>query len=200
MSSNPTPDSIAPWRPAIAKALHLGRRSPQSRYFQLATTGVDGRPSNRTVVFRGYLEPSNTIQIITDTRSEKIRDLQTHPWGEICWYFAETREQFRLSGRIEVVTGESAELSLQKARYVMWKNISGPARAQFAWPFPGKPRKEDKELFSASELDAERPLDNFALLLFVSDRVDHLQLRGEPQNRRRYWLEAGVWHEEEVNP
>ncbi len=200
MSDNSAPPKLAPWKGEIKRALYRHRRSPQARYFQLATTAGDGSPTNRTVVFRGYLEPFDTIQIITDTRSEKIGHLETHPRGEICWYFPDTREQFRLSGGIRVITSEEGEYTLQKARYVMWKTISESARAQFAWPYPGKPRAEDKSLFFPTDLNPELPLDNFALLLFMVDRVDHLQLKGNPQNRRIYWLEAGIWYQREINP
>ncbi|MCA1991428.1 MAG: pyridoxamine 5'-phosphate oxidase family protein, partial [Coleofasciculus sp. S288] len=91
--------SLAPWRSLLASALHKNRSLPYARYFQLATIRADGRPANRTVVFRGFLDSTNQLKIITDTRSQKAEQIDHQPWGEVCWYFPKTREQFRLLGQ-----------------------------------------------------------------------------------------------------
>lgn len=59
--------------------------APTSRYVSLATLTVDGRPSVRTVVYRGQYE--GKLQVATDVRSGKIAGLRRHCWAEICWYF-----------------------------------------------------------------------------------------------------------------
>lgn len=43
------------WRSQLARALHRNRALADSRYLQLATVGKNGRPANRTLVFRGFL-------------------------------------------------------------------------------------------------------------------------------------------------
>ena len=43
------------WQPSLVLALYQNRNAPTSRYVQLATACTDGRPSNRTVVFRGFI-------------------------------------------------------------------------------------------------------------------------------------------------
>ncbi|NJL49732.1 MAG: pyridoxamine 5'-phosphate oxidase, partial [Leptolyngbyaceae cyanobacterium SM2_5_2] len=53
--------ALAPWRSALGRALHRNRSRPYSRYFQLATVQTNGRPANRTVVFRGFLPDSNQL-------------------------------------------------------------------------------------------------------------------------------------------
>ncbi len=95
---------LAPWRTYLEKALHKNRSQTFSRYFQLATVNNQGYPTNRTVVFRGFLTDSNSLKIITDIRSEKFAHLQNNPQAEICWYFAKTREQFRIRGKIDLIT------------------------------------------------------------------------------------------------
>ncbi|MGB7520403.1 MAG: pyridoxamine 5'-phosphate oxidase family protein, partial [Spirulinaceae cyanobacterium] len=121
-------NSLAPWRSQLSRALHHNRSLANSRYFQLATVNKNGRPTNRTVVFRGFFNQTNQIQIVTDSRSEKIEHIQHQPWGEICWYFPKTREQFRLSGQLVVV--DKHHLSLQNARQTAWQNLSDGARLQ----------------------------------------------------------------------
>ncbi|MEM9924753.1 MAG: Npun_F5749 family FMN-dependent PPOX-type flavoprotein [Cyanobacteria bacterium P01_D01_bin.50] len=192
--------AIAPWRSYLASALKKNRTQPSTRYFQLATVRSDGTPANRTVVFRGFLGDTDKLKIITDSRSEKIIEINNQSWGEICWYFTNTREQFRIAGRIIITDVNHQDSKLQKARQSTWEDLSDNARIQFAWAHPGKPRA-NPEAFSPPQPDASKPLDNFCLLLFEPVKVDHLRLRGEPQNRTFYLRdEAGVWDVMEVNP
>ncbi|CDN14454.1 MAG: pyridoxamine 5'-phosphate oxidase family protein [Richelia sp.] len=189
-----------PWRSLISRALHHNRSLVYSRYLQLATVKKNGRPANRTVVFRGFWGETNQLKIITDSRSQKFTEIQQKSWGEICWYFPKTREQFRLCGEIILVDSNYSELEFQTARKSMWQEISDNARIQFAWAAPGEKRAR-MEAFSPALPDIIEPLDNFCLLLFDPEQVDHLQLRGEPQNRWLYTKdEAGRWKVLEVNP
>ena len=89
--------------PALDRALGRNRRSPQHRFVQLATIGLDGRPAVRTVVFRGFLDESRDLTFTTDARSAKRVEVETCADVVLCWYFAETREQFRLSGVVRLV-------------------------------------------------------------------------------------------------
>ena len=42
----------APWRDTILKSLKKNSRLAYARYAQLATVREDGRPANRTIVYR----------------------------------------------------------------------------------------------------------------------------------------------------
>ncbi len=193
--------SLAPWRSPLARALHLNRSQPYSRYVQLATVTKDGFPANRTVVFREFLDNRDRLKIITDSRSDKIKQIQACPWGEICWYFTKTRQQFRLFGSLILVTADCSDRELQQARQDTWENLSDSARQQFSWPNPKQNRTEDKEAYSISVAAKEKPLDNFCLLLLEPNKVDHLELRGEPQNRTIYLLkDSQTWQVQAVNP
>lgn len=193
-------DFLAPWRSHISHALHRNRAKPYSKYVQLATINPEGLPTNRTVVFRGFLEPTNQLQFIIDTRSEKFIHIQQKPWGEICWYFTKTREQFRLAGNLILVTSQEENSELLKARRIMWQNISDSARLQFAWANPGSIRESTPEAFDPKPLSETQPLDNFCLLLLEPQKVDHLELRGDPQNRYLYTLSDNDWDVKEINP
>lgn len=177
--------SLAPWRSPLARALHLNRSLPYARYLQLATLRADGRPANRTLVFRGFLDPTDQLKLIVDDRSEKIEQIARQPWAEACWYFPKSREQFRLSGTLKLVAADSPDVDLAKARQAQWQDLSDNARIQFAWADPGQPRAE-ASAFDPPPPDPEQPLSNFCLLLLAPVQVDHLQLRGEPQNRTLY--------------
>ena len=189
--------SIAPWRSFLANALKKNRAQLHSRYFQLATVRSDGTPANRTMVFRGFLEDSNKLKIITDTRSEKITEINDRQAGEICWYFTNTREQFRIAGNITIIDINHQDSELLRARESTWQELSDNARIQFAWAHPGKPT--NPEAFSPPQPDENKPLDNFCLLLFEPVKVDYLRLRGS-QNRTLYVRNEAGWDVKEVNP
>ncbi|MBC1218979.1 pyridoxamine 5'-phosphate oxidase family protein [Nostoc sp. UCD121] len=193
--------SLAPWRGAIAHALHRNRSLVYARYLQLATVQPNGRPANRTLVFRGFLEDTNQLKFITDTRSAKADQIQQQPWAEICWYFPNTREQFRMAGDLTLISSDDSHQELQPARIAMWQELSDAARLQFGWPYPGKPRIQEAEVFEPSPPDPIEPLPNFCLLLLDPVQVDHLELRGEPQNRWLYHRNhQQEWSSEAINP
>ena len=191
-------DYLAPWRTSLQRALHRNRSQVFSRYFQLATISEQGFPRNRTVVFRGFLADSNQIKIVTDTRSQKFGHLQHNPHAEICWYFAKTREQFRIRGKIELVPENNHEFNQLRAQ--TWQNLSDSAKEQFLWAYPGKPLADNLPPV-ASSFDEKKPVSNFCLLLLEPETVDHLELRENPQNRYLYQInDEGQWSINQINP
>lgn len=192
--------NLAAWRSPLARALHRNRSLVYSRYLQLATVRLGGDPANRTVVFRGFLAETNQLQFVTDARSEKVEQIGQTPVAEACWYFPNTREQFRLAGKLTLVTTNYPDVDLLAARQRLWQTLSDPARTQFTWADPGKPRNDDMEL-AESTPDPMTPPPTFCLLLLDPDRVDHLELRGNPQNRWQYHRDtSGDWVKQAVNP
>jgi pyridoxamine 5'-phosphate oxidase len=195
-SSTPDKAALAPWRSPLAHALHRNRSLPNSRYAQLATVRPDGFPANRTLVVRGFLPGGNQLRFVTDGRSEKVGQGDR---AELCWYFPKTREQFRIRGRLRLVDAQCADEGLLKARRVMWHELSDGARLSFLWPEPGRERA-GAEAFVIDPPDNRVPARDFCLLLMEPIYVDHLELRGEPQNRCIYRLENGEWEMSSVNP
>ncbi|MCS6781609.1 MAG: pyridoxamine 5'-phosphate oxidase family protein [Gloeomargarita sp. SKYBB_i_bin120] len=189
---------LAPWRVPLARALHRNRALVYSRYAQLATVDAQGRPHNRTLVFRGFCRDTDTLAFVTDRRSEKVQQIDHQPWGELCWYFPQTREQFRLAGVLELVDSHHRDPLAQAERRERWQTLSTASRQQFLWPHPGQPRTGDWRVEDA--VPAEPPA-HFCVLWLHPQQVDHLELRGQPQNRYRYWrTPSGEWAMVEVNP
>lgn len=190
---------LAPWRSPLARALHRNRSLVYARYAQLATVQPNGRPANRTVVFRGFGQDTNHLQFITDIRSQKVMHLHQNPSCELCWYFPKTREQFRIAGSLTLVTDRSVDPQLQTARRQRWHDLSDAARSQFAWADPGQPR-DLNDTFRPDLPDPTQPLPNFCLLLLQPEQVDHLELRGDPQTRCVYQHQGLTWTVMAVNP
>ncbi|MDB9490372.1 pyridoxamine 5'-phosphate oxidase family protein [Dolichospermum circinale CS-534/05] len=192
--------SLAPWKSLITRALHHNRSLAYSRYVQLATIKENGFPANRTVVFRGFLEDTNELKFITDIRSAKAEQISKQPVAEVCWYFPKTREQFRITGELTLISDDS-DINLQPARIKMWQELSDAARLQFCWPHPGKMRITTATAFTPPAPNPIEPVENFCLLLLAAIQVDHLELRGEPQNRWVYYRnENQEWLAEAINP
>lgn len=193
--------SLAPWRSPLARALHLNRSLAYARYLQLATVRSNGRPANRTLVFRGFLADSDRLMFVTDSRSQKPEQIEHQPWAEACWYFPQTREQFRFHGCLTLVKADNSDAVLQQARHTAWQEMSDATRLQFTWADPGKPKADAAE-FEQPLPNAIEPLANFCLLLLNPIQVDRLELRGEPQNRTIYqWDEIEQsWSYQAVNP
>jgi len=192
--------SLAPWRSPLDLALECNSSLAYARYLQLATIRADNRPANRTIVFRGFLEDTNQLKFVIDTRSQKVDEIAHQSWAEACWYFPITREQFRISGSLSLVGADDLDLALQQARISIWQKLGERARLQYAWPHPGKPIDVIPG-FEPLPPDANEPLPNFCLLLLEPVQVDHLELRGEPQNRWLYCRNSNkAWSTQAINP
>ncbi|NEQ97963.1 MAG: pyridoxamine 5'-phosphate oxidase [Cyanothece sp. SIO2G6] len=192
--------TIAPWRSPLSRALHRNRALPNARYVQLATVRLDGTPANRTIVFRGFAQGCDDLQFVSDRRSEKVQDLHHQPIGELCWYFSKTREQFRLLGPITVISATTEAEPWQQQRHQLWQTLSDNARLQFCWPHP-KQQRTNETLFATVPPNPMQPSPHFCGLLLQPTQVDHLELRGDPQNRWLYQrAPEGDWTRQTINP
>jgi len=187
-----------PWRSMLEKSLEHHRNITYVRYLQLATVTQENRPANRTVVFRGFYGDKDCLKFAIDSRSEKVRQIVANPWAEACWYFTQTREQFRFSGLLHLVQVDNADMALQQVRHASWQELSDNARLQFAWAYPRQPRAVDAN-FNPPAPGPIEPLANYCLLLLEPMQVDYLNLLGNPQNRYIY-SRKDEWTMEEVNP
>jgi pyridoxamine 5'-phosphate oxidase len=205
----------SPWKILLQQSLRRNERLRNSKYFQIATVRPDGKPANRSVVYRGFLWDTDHITFVTDRRSNKTTDLDANPWAEIAWYFPETREQYRILGKVTVITKDTpAEEKLGRARTGAWRAMSDPGRQQFTWPSPGVPRatgEEDEAAFATAPPSKDDPVaDPFCLCFIEVEEVDLLNLKSN--ERKKFVINSGggdgsrsletavEWIESNVNP
>jgi pyridoxamine 5'-phosphate oxidase len=182
------------WRQGLTKSLHKTRSVPESRYFQLATADAQGLPYCRTVVYRG-LTDDNDLVVISDTRTDKYAQLCEQNKAQVCWYFAKTREQYRFSVAVHMVTTEHAPVLVRSH----WERLSDAGKKQFLWGEPTAPRNDGAPLSVTGNFD-EVPA-HFCVLLLNITKVDYLNLRGSPQYRELHYLDAqGNWLSQSVVP
>jgi len=188
------------WRPSLVLALYLNRHAPYSRFVQLATVRADGRPANRTVVFRGFLDETPRLTFVTDARSPMVAELERSPWAEAFWYFPVTHEQFRIGGPTTLVGDDARDRAALEARRGCWRELPEAVRLSFTWPAPGQTRAL-RVPFPTEHPDPEEPLPHFSLMILDPQEVDQLELNGNPQNRWVYQRDDhGRWTGAEVNP
>ncbi|UQA58501.1 pyridoxamine 5'-phosphate oxidase family protein [Polyangium aurulentum] len=195
---DPLAPSPAPaWLATVESSLERSRATPEVRYAQLATVDASGAPRCRTIVVRAVVPEHGAIVFSTDARSPKTGEILAEPRAELCWYFAETREQLRIAGEVVLARADAPGPSWL-SREALWSALSAASRASFAWPAPGSPRAEGA-LFPLEP--AEEPLATFAACALIAREVDHLRLRSAPHQRTRFTrLPSGAWTSEEVCP
>ncbi|OAY70333.1 Pyridoxine/pyridoxamine 5'-phosphate oxidase 2 [Ananas comosus] len=200
--------SSSSWKPLLRKALDSNAHLKHSVFFQLATIGANGRPSNRTVVFRGFQENGDKIQINTDVRSNKIEEIKHCPFGEICCT-SPTPGQFRINGTIDFIDGSNSDPAKLQQREKAWFMSSLKSRMQYLGPAPGIPvidegtAKENHLDPTAGPVDAFcswfRPRTGRASIT----PVDYLNLKSNERLmfRSRQSSDGGKgWMFERVNP
>ena len=100
---------------------------------------------------------------------------------------------------MQIGIADTPELGLEAARQQAWQDLSDNARIQFGWPHPGEGRSPTTR-FEVAPLDPTLPPDTFCLLLLDPQTVDHLELRGDPQQRTHYTYQDGEWVTSNINP
>lgn len=187
-----------PWRDEIERALRRHADLMQARYVQLATIRPDGSPANRTVVFRGFAAGSDRLIFTTDGRSTKAEQIQRDARVEACWYFADTREQFRVGGMASMPGVSDADWAPTRLR--IWAGLSEPSRTSFGWPAPGQPFLEILSTHRVAT-NPDQPLESFRLLILEPSRVEHLILTTDPHTRWVYDRGDGrAWGRSRINP
>lgn len=184
------------WSLLLSKSLDITRDMPESRYFQLATVNENGLPQNRTVVCRGFDKANLLLWVVTDTRNKKVVELLTNPMAAVCWYFAKTREQYRLAVSCNIDTPAS-DISLCEKH---WQQLSVAARHQFLWGEPGTTRSAPGRSLIDQSIKTDALPDHFCVLTLSVESVDYLNLRGNPQQRRYFEKRQGQWHSDHLIP
>ena len=108
-------DNVPPWLQQVINIQQKDSNENSSRLIQLSTIGMDSSPRVRTVVFRGW-NKDYEIEILTDKRSEKFKEIEMNNKVEICWLFNESKCQFRFRGVSKIDEGNDA--------LAHWENLS----------------------------------------------------------------------------
>jgi pyridoxamine 5'-phosphate oxidase len=90
------PDPIVQFRAWFDEAVAAEVREPDA--MTVATAGLAGTPSARTVSLRGLDERG--FAFYTNYRSPKARDLEENPWAALVFHWREVERQVRAAGSV----------------------------------------------------------------------------------------------------
>jgi pyridoxamine 5'-phosphate oxidase len=124
----------------------IDAKLPEPTAMILATVGADGRPSQRTVLLKGF--DAEGLRFFTNYGSQKGRELEANPNVAACFFWPELQRQVRVGGRAQKVSRETS------ADYF----ASRPYDSQIgAWASPqSQPMRNREELESRWREAAER--------------------------------------------
>ena len=149
----------------------------------LATRGLDGAPSLRTVVLRGFDPATRLLRIHTDRRSPKAAEILADPRAALHAYDAGAQVQIRIAGR--------ATLHLDDATATAaWDNSREMSRVTYATAHaPGTPLAAPPP---APDDPAAGRL-HFAAITLRIDTLDWLLLAASGHCRARFtWDGSGA--------
>jgi pyridoxamine 5'-phosphate oxidase len=98
-------DPVVRFGRVMERVLAAGVAEPTA--MTLATCGLDGRPSARMVLLKGY--DARGFVFYTNLASRKGRELQANPFAALCFFWQPLELQVRVEGAVEPVTAEEAD-------------------------------------------------------------------------------------------
>jgi pyridoxamine 5'-phosphate oxidase len=101
--ANPNP--IEQFRKWFDEALAANLHEPNA--VTLATATLDGRPSARVVLLKGY--DDRGFVFYTNYKARKSRELEENPRCTLVFYWGELERQVRIEGRAKRISGEESD-------------------------------------------------------------------------------------------
>ena len=153
------------------------------RNVALATVGLDRAPEVRTVVLRTATRATESVDIYTDPRTEKVTELTYEPRVSAMLWDEEDRLQIRLRARCNILTGSDAATEWAGVPDVSYRNytVSLP---------PGRSAPDGSFVPHGTE-------PHFAVLRLQLDEIETVDL-GDPKHYRRALFSrlddwSGLW-------
>jgi pyridoxamine 5'-phosphate oxidase len=151
----------------------------------------------------------------------KVSEIKENPSVELVWWFAKAQEQFRISGKADMVFDPShgveegdlgGGIDWEEKRREMFDQVRDVTRAAFAQPAPDTPLKgidlkdwpeklpKLNDAKGEEEVWVKMALKNCVLLIIEPDIVDYLELGVMPRRRTRFeWKKTG-WEKMDLVP
>lgn len=176
--------------------LELAGTDPNSglRYVNLCTVDPDGHPQARLVVLRSAHRQQRTIEIHTDTRSQKWCEIGANPSVTVLAFDPARGQQLRLRGTAER-HGPGSPVAADA-----WDRLSPWTRSTYAGGPPGDPPTGERS--DAANTGDESGKVVFGVIVFRASELDWFQLeRGANRRALFYYGSRGeLLDAREINP
>lgn len=165
--------------------LELAGKDPNSglRYVNLCSVDPNGHPQARLVVLRSADAKTRTIEIHTDTRSQKWREVGANPSVAVLAFDPARGQQLRLRG-----TAERHDPGSPLATDA-WDRLSPWTRATYAGGPPGEPPTDERHV--ATEHGDAIGKVNFGVIFFRASELDWFQLQRGANRRLMFSYGSG---------
>ncbi len=152
------------------------------RFVTLSTIGKHNFPESRLVVFRKFDKENRKIRIYTDSRSEKVADLELnqHKCSLLFWN-QKKRWQIRIHAKAEFVKGKEAEQ--------IYQNL--PEAGQDAYNSQLPPSTKVDSFVKSNRHKENYDSENFVILELEILDLEILQLKDREHIRAFYSFENG---------
>jgi pyridoxamine 5'-phosphate oxidase len=159
----------------------------------LATSTLEGRPSARIVLLKGYDETG--FVFFTNYESRKGTEMAENPMAALLFCWLDLERQIRIEGRIQKISREASE------QYF----VSRPKSSQIgAWTSPQSTVIDNRNLLEIRQKALEEQYSQVELLplppnwggyILVPDYFEFWQGReSRLHDRMMYQLEDSIWH------
>ena len=173
-----------------ASSRHVAAHAPV-----VASLDANGGPSQRVMILRECDWANQRLRFHTDTRSNKVAQLDTRDQMSVLIYDKEAKLQLRLTGTGWAEKGTNADLP--------WKSSTPFARRCYmAKAAPGSisdaPTSGLPEWIEGKKPEEDQLLDaraNFSILMFAFDRIEWLYLANSGHRRAAFSFDhdSAVW-------
>ncbi|MDU8945223.1 pyridoxamine 5'-phosphate oxidase family protein [Ovoidimarina sediminis] len=156
-------------------------RTSAARHIVLATVGRTGGAEARTVILRRAQQRIAALEFHTDRASEKVAEIEIHPYGTVLLWEPETALQVRLRVMLSVRKGTEAE----------WGRIPAPSR----FAYGGQPPSGQRIVNPGAVSLLQEP-ERFAVIEARIEEIETLHLATQPHRRalfRRADDFTGAW-------
>lgn len=143
------------------------------RYFTLTTLSLEGSPHSRTVVLRGFDPEKFTFSIYTDSRSDKVKELNKDDRAEFLFY--DNNQLLQLLVRVNLIGSISSEEKFNSLSDYYKKDYCATQQ-------PGNPIKGPEDI----EYDFDKGY--FIELNFKAVQIEYLKLKRPNHLRAKFHI------------
>ena len=177
----------------------LTHQLPEPNAMSLATIGLDGAPSVRTVLLKGVNEKG--FSFFTNYDSNKGQELLAHPRAALCFLWTTRQRQVIVRGPVSKLPRADAETYFALRPYGnqigAWASTQSAVIPDRAWL---EARTESIQKLFPEGQPVPCP-ENWGGYALKPDEIEFWQ--GRPSrlhDRLKYKLDGGVWKKERLSP
>ncbi len=169
----------------LQKGVH--KKGHPFRYVTMGTVSLDTKAALRTVVLRQVTD-EGYFRIYTDGRSDKIAQINNHPYVTLLWYHPKKLMQISITGKAHIITDSN---ELQK----YWSGVQPSSRKDYTTvKAPGS------EISNPDEVSYLDQGNFFTILEIRPETMEYLELKRPNHIRIAFTKEDDSWEGTFINP